>query len=218
MRRRTLVIAGSVAAALALLGTLAIVGLSERDSPASRPPLATPTTTAAESACGLPGTTGDEATGAIKSTWTDVAGWALPTSATDGPGVRTEKGPWSCYTRTPSGAVLAAYVIAMRGGGLADDWKLVIQEQTMPGPGRDVLLGSVPNFSNVTTPRGFAVAAYSPDRSTIRYGLSVNGGDYACTINVQWSDDDWRLVLGDDGSTSSGCTRGLPDEFTPWGP
>ena len=216
MRRRSVVIAGSAAALVVLVALAALVGLNRQDVPtASSPPTAAQT---AESQCGLSGTPGNEAVGASSATWTDVAGWALPTSTTDGPGVRTEKGPWSCYARTPSGAVLAAYVIAMRGGGLADDWKTVVREQTMPGPGQDVLLGSVPNFSSVTTPRGFVVAAYSPDRSTIRYGLDVNGGDYACTINVQWSDNDWRLVLGDDGSTSSGCTRGLPDEFTPWGP
>lgn len=106
----------------------------------------------------------------------------------------------------------------MRAGGLADDREAVIRQQTMPGPGQDVLLGTVPNSTSITTPRGFDVVAYSADRSTIRYRLSVNGGEYSCTADVQWSEGDWRLVLGDDGSTSSGCVRGVPDEFTPWGP
>lgn len=147
-----------------------------------------------------------------------MAGWALPVSTTDGPGVQTEHGPWSCFTRTESGAVVAGYVISMRAGGLADDWQTVVREQTMPGPGQKVLLGTVPNFSSVTTPRGFDVAAYSADTATIRYRLSVNGGEYSCTTDLKWSDNDWRLLVGDDGSTSSGCERGVPDEFTPWGP
>ena len=62
------------------------------------------------------------------------------------------------------------------------------------------------------------VAFATEDRATVRYRLLVNGGEYACTIDVQWSRDDWRLVLGTDGSTSSGCSREIPAEFTPWGP
>lgn len=131
--------------------------------------------------------------------------------------MRTDKGPWSCYTRTRSGAVLAGYVIALRIG-LADDREAVIREQTMPGPGQDVLLASVPNSSEVVTPGGFDIAAYSADASTIRYRLATGNGEFTCTTDVRWSDGDWRLVVGDDGSTSSGCVRGVPDEFTPWGP
>lgn len=155
--------------------------------------------------------------GATAVTWTDVAGRPLPTSSTDGPGIRDPRGPWSCFTRTEAGAVLAGYVIAMRIG-LADDRAAVIREQTMPGPGQDVLLATVPNSSGITVPRGFDVAAYSEDRSTIRYRLSLNDSEYTCTTDVRWSDGDWRLVVGDDGSTSSGCVRGVPTEFTPWGP
>jgi len=62
------------------------------------------------------------------------------------------------------------------------------------------------------------VAAYSPDAATVRYRLQNNGDDYSCDMDVRWSDGDWRLVLGDDGSTASGCVRGVPDTFTPWGP
>ena len=112
---------------------------------------------------------------------------------------------------------MAGYVIAMRIG-LADDRAAVIRQQTMPGPGQDVLLGTVSNSSAINIPRGFAIAAYSQDRSTIRYRISSNSVDYACTTDVRWSDGDWRLVVEDDGSTSSGCVRGVPDAFTPWGP
>lgn len=150
-----------------------------------------------------------------------MAGWSLPTSATDGPGVRTPTGVWSCFAHTQSGAVLSAYTIALLGGGLAQDWRTVVQQQTMPGPGQGVLLGSVPNTPTdmITTPRGFDIAAYTADRATVRYRLAAKGQDYACTLDVQWSGGDWRLVLADDGGTSSaGCVRGVPDTFTPWGP
>ncbi|MGI3785117.1 MAG: hypothetical protein ACRYG2_30530, partial [Janthinobacterium lividum] len=50
------------------------------------------------SACGLPGTPGEDAPGAQAATWTLVGAYSLPVSATDGPGVRTPAGPWSCFT------------------------------------------------------------------------------------------------------------------------
>lgn len=215
MRRRTAVVAGSVAAVVALAGTVAGVALTRPNGTSAAPAPVPPPFVSAESACGLRGSEGIE--GATSVTWTDVAGRPLPTSSTDGPGRRTARGSWSCYTRTEAGAILAGYVIAMRIG-LADDRAAVIREQTMPGPGQDVLLASVSNSSEVVTPRGFDVSAYSPEASTIRYRLSTAAGEFSCTTDVKWSNGDWRLVVGDDGSTSSGCERGVPDEFTPWGP
>lgn len=214
MRRRTAVVAGSAAAFVALTGTVVGVALTRPDGavPAAAPP---PFLVSAKSACGLSGSDGME--GATAATWTDVAGRPLPRSSTDGPGVSDPRGPWSCFTRTEAGAVLAGYVIAMRIE-LADDRPAVIREQTVPGPGQDVLLASVPNSSEIVTPRGFDVAAYSDDASTIRYRLSTANGEFTCTTDVKWANGDWRLVLGDDGSTSSGCVRGMPTEFTPWGP
>lgn len=145
-----------------------------------------------------------------------AGGWQLPTSTTDGPGRQTA-GPWSCFTRTESGAVLAAYVISMRAGGLADDWQAVVREQTMPGPGQNALLAAVPNTPTVTVPRGFSLAAYSPEAATVRYRLQNDGTDYTCDMDVRWFEGDWRLVVGDDGSTARGCVRGVPESFTPWG-
>lgn len=106
----------------------------------------------------------------------------------------------------------------MRIGGLADDRDAVVRQQTIPGPGQAVLLGSVANPQSIETPRGFEIAAYSPDAATIRYRLDTASGDFACTTDVRWSSGDWRLLVGDDGSTSSGCVQGVPDQFTPWGP
>lgn len=215
MRRRTVLIAGSAAAAIALVGTAVGVGLTRPEAgvPAAPPPVVP---ASVESACCLSGTP-EGAGGAVAAAWTTVAGWPLPTSTTDGPGRRSKHGVWACYTHTVSGAVLAAYVIPMQVG-LADDREAVVRQQTMPGPGQDVLLGSVDNSQTILTPRGFEVAAYSPQAATVRYRLSSAEGEVSCTTDVRWSNGDWRLVLGDDGSTSSGCVRGVPDEFTPWGP
>lgn len=215
MSRTRRIVVGTAAAAAVVLAVCVGVVVSGRNSTSAVVP---PPVLAGESACGLPGTPGDSADGATAVTWTSVAGWPLPTSKTDGPGVRDPHGSWSCYARTRSGAVLAGYVIPMLVGGLADDRAAVIRQQTIPGPGQEVLLGTVPNSQQVITPRGFYVAAYSDDVATIRYRLTTATGDFACTTDVRWTDGDWRLVLGDDGSTSSGCANGTPDQFTPWGP
>ena len=213
MRPRTLVAAGVATAALVTAGTvMALYGPARAPSVAPAP---SAPATVEISACGLPGTPGVE--GAASATWTVDADMTMPVSPTDGPGVRTQAGPWSCFAHTQSGAVLAGYVIAVRSTG-AQDWQAVVREQTMPGPGQAVLLGSVPNTGSIPAPKGFEVAAFDPSRATIRYRLSTAGGEFSCTTDVQWSAGDWRLVLLDDGSNSSGCTRGVPDAFTPWGP
>lgn len=171
-----------------------------------------------ESGCGLPGTTGDSTEGAARASWETVGAYSLPVSATDGPGRRIESGPWSCFTRTRSGAVLAGITISLRVNGVAENWQDVAREQTMPGAGQDALLSKpLPNAELVSI-RGFDISGYSPDRATIRYYLHSPAADASCTTDVQWSNNDWRLVLSDDGSTSSGCTAGAPADFTPWGP
>lgn len=213
-------VTGSAAAAVALIGTVVGVGLSRPTTSQVTPPIVPPSAPApaAESACGLRGTLDDEATGAVTARWETSGVVSLPVSSTDGPGHQIEAGPWSCYTRTPSGAVLAGITIALRADGVAENWQDVVRQQTIPGPGQDAALAGPLAEGELVSLRGFDVAAYSPDRATVRYYLHTPASDTTCTTDVQWSDDDWKLVLGDDGSTASGCQPGAPQEFTPWGP
>ncbi len=216
MRRRRLLIGGAAAVVVAGV-VIAGVTLASPDTPAP-PPVQPNASTAVLSACGLPGSAGDGAPGATAATWTPVGAYSLPVSATDGPGVQTPAGPWSCFTHTPSGAVLAGITIGMRANGVAENWQDVVRAQTMPGPGQDALLARPLPDAEVVTIRGFAIAGYSDQRATIRYYLHSPSADANCTTEVQWSNDDWRLVLTDKGSTSSGCALGAPTDFTPWGP
>ena len=142
----------------------------------------------------------------------------MPVSKTDGPGKQVAAGPWSCYTRTPSGAVLAGITIALRANGVAENWQDVARQQTIPGPGQTALLAKPLPAAEVVTVRGYTVAGYTPDRATVRYYLHTPTTDANCTADVQWSSGDWRLVLTDSGSTTSGCATGAPVDFTPWGP
>jgi hypothetical protein len=179
------------------------------------PPAAAPAR--AESACGLEGSADTE--GAKAATWQDIGGgWRLPVSATDGPGVRDPHGPWSCYARTQSGAIVAGYVIGMRAE-LADDWQAVVRAQTMPGAGQTAKLAGQPaSAPQPVSMRGFRVVAYNDTHATVGYYLHTPSLEAGCTANLIWSNGDWRVQLQEDGSSLSGCTPGVPSSFTPWGP
>jgi hypothetical protein len=107
----------------------------------------------------------------------------------------------------------------MRASGLAEDWKTVVQEQTVPGIGQAAKLRSTPpQSSEAVSVRGFTVAAYSDDRATIAYYLRTPTMEASCTADLRWFEGDWRLQLADDGGTLTGCTPGVPASFVPWGP
>lgn len=217
-RTRTLLIAaGAVAAAIVLVAVLVVVLGRGKSTTADNQPAPTKPTTTAPS-CGLPGTPGPAVTGATNVRWDTQTGYPLPISATDGPAKRDPTGPWSCYARTPSGAVLAAYTIPIRVAGVASNWQAVARQQTMPGAGQDALIAAGLHETTSTTPRGFSVAAYSPDRATIADYEHTGQGDFTCTTDVRWYQGDWRIELQSDGSTSTGCSADVPANFTPWGP
>lgn len=155
---------------------------SAEPAPSGPQPSATASTTDAgkgvDSACGLRGGSTETPSGPMKGVdWQNVDGWYLPVSRSTGPGKRTSDGPWSCYARTPSGAVLAAYTIAMRIDGVAKDWESVVTEQSVPGVGQRARLATgPPTTSEAVTPRGFKLDSYTDDAATITYYLHTQGG------------------------------------------
>lgn len=221
---RTVLVAVLALAVAIIVAGAVWVGVDRRTAAGGQAPAGTaPTpgstaaTPAAASKCGLTGTAGMPTS--VPARWENFAGWSLPISPTDGPGMRSPTGPWSCYTHTPTGAVLAGYVIAFRAEGVAENWKTVVREQTMPGAAQAVKLASTPTeVSQVVTPKGFTVAAYTDAAATISYYLHSEQLESSCTINVAWYEDDWRVQLQDDGSTASGCVQGVPASFVSWGP
>ena len=218
-RTRVLFIAGGAVAVAIVLVVVLVAGLGRGNNTTadSQPAPTKPTTTAPS--CGLPGTPGLAVTGATNVRWDTQTGYPLPISATDGPARRDPTGPWSCFTDTPSGAVLAAYVIPIRVGGVAEHWQQVAREQTMPGAGQDALLAAgVQANSQQVTIRGFNVSAFSQAKATVAFYVHSSALDLTCSTNVRWYQGDWRVELQDDGSTSTGCSQQPPEHFTPWGP
>ena len=215
-KRRVLLIAASiVAAAILVVVGVVVVGRGKSTTVGKQP--APTTTTATAPSCGLPGTPGPAVTGATNARWDTQTGYPLPISTTDGPAKRDPAGPWSCFADTPSGAVLAAYIIPLRVAGVAANWQEVARQQTMPGAGQEALLAAGLGQTTSVTPRGFSVSAFSPDRATVAEYEHTGEGDFTCTIDVRWYQGDWRVELQDDGSTSTGCVAQVPDDVHPVG-
>lgn len=177
-----------------------------------------------DSACGLTGGTTVVPTDTPRDvTWENVSGWYFPLSKSSGPGRRTENGPWSCYARTPLGAVVAAYTIPIRLGGVAKDFNGILTSQTVPGVGQDALRAKGGNTAaaDVAIPRGFLVDSFTKDEATITLYLHTPQLDAACSVHVQWfggAAGDWLLRLESNGDSYAGCIKGAPSRYVPWGP
>jgi len=143
---------------------------------------------------------------------------ALPYSATAGP--RSVDGSVARgYAHTPTGALLAAVQIGARKLlSPGDSWRQVVEQQVMPGPGRDrfVQLRSQITTDGTPDPRlgqiaGFRFIAYTPEIAVIQLATKfTNGHMQVTTGSVQWSDGDWKEVLQPDSSESP-TVQAVPD-------
>ncbi|TDD56393.1 hypothetical protein E1286_01800 [Nonomuraea terrae] len=243
--------AAAVFVALLAVPTVIVLVLPDRDSTADRPlPPAPSGSTASASAAAsaaapppMPSTSSTTGPGRCPATsgaasrtlptqppddvvWTVFHGVAEPASREHGPH-RKEGDVNRCHTRTPTGALIAAWQIATRFV-LADDWRRVVRLQVMPGPGRDAY---VAQRSRVRTDTGrtaggygqlaaFAIASYTPDVATVQLvsRFAATGHLQVNTVTVVWSGDDWRLRLQPDGSISPSlqAVTSLAG-FVPWG-
>jgi len=183
-------------------------------------------TTAYNSACGLAGGNAATPAAAPSINWQDFGITSLPISPVYGPGRRSAAATWSCFARTPTGAVLAAWTIPFRTA-VATDFAAVVRGQTLPGPEQAALLERGQARHQLTDrvePLGFKIVAYSPDAATVSFHVTQYGQDFRCAAQVQWaggSTGDWLLRLQPDGHTLSTCQRLATAEaghFVPWGP
>ena len=202
---------------------------SSEASPSKEPtpePTATadlPTDSTYDSACGLTGgLTTTPTTSAPAVEWENLNGWYLPVSAEYGPGDHSGDGAWTCYARTPMGAVIAAYTISMRVDGLASNFEDAVTRGTMPGVGQTSMLakGKTTLGTDTVVPRGFIVDRYTNDEATITFYLTTVQMETTCSIEVAWDqvDTDWKLRPNTNGQSVLGCIQGPPSRFIPWGP
>lgn len=193
-------------------------------SPTTEPTMApsptdpAPTAEGYESACGLRGGSLQMPTQEPADLkWERIDGWAYPISPSAGPGRRPADGPWSCFARTPMGAVLAAYTIDLRLA-YVDDYAAAVRQQVVPGIGQQALLEKGQQPSEVVTDtKGFVIESYSPDDAVVSLYVVHQSRSFTCSIEVQWRNGDWALRALPDGSTASGCIESVPTRYVAWG-
>ncbi|MFJ1567692.1 hypothetical protein [Streptomyces erythrochromogenes] len=149
----------------------------------------------------------------------------LPVSPSAGP-LKFDGGVWSCYSRTPLGAVLAMQAISAKMGG--PDWKAVTEKQVARGTGKDQFVARRSKQAD-STPTGapgsrgsyvgFRVLTYSKDQATAMTLMRLADGTHGvATMSVVWEDGDWKLRPTLSGSTTESITAvGGPEGFTIWG-
>lgn len=149
---------------------------------------------------------------------------ALPQSATAGPRQVTDSTA-AGYAHSPTGALMAAANLPTRKV-LAPDWRQVVDEQVMPGPGRDAYAAAREKLDHVEPApgqfgqtAGFKFVNYTPQTATIQLVQRfISGNQQATTITVVWSEGDWKLQLqpdGGDSPTAQPVTDLSP--YAPWG-
>lgn len=132
---------------------------------------------------------------------------ALPYSTADGPQI-VDGDIARCYAHNPVGALIAASQLSVRYA-VGPDVRQVLQEQVMPGPGRDAALQqtsrptSIPSGGSYGQFAGFKFVTYSPAVAVVEFvSKAPDASEVALPVTVDWSDGDWKLQLQPDGSES----------------
>lgn len=148
---------------------------------------------------------------------------ALPSSPTAGP-LQIRDGVARCYARTPVGALIAVQQIGVRAG-FGPAWESIVAEQFMPGPGRDAYARSRAAFVPDRQPgaysqtAGFKFISYSQQSAVVQIvDRATDGGLWATTWTVVWSEGTWKLQATPDGKASSEAQALTSlDGFVAWG-
>lgn len=146
---------------------------------------------------------------------------ALPVSQQAGPRAISDSTA-TRYAHTPTGALLAGAQIQYRQL-LAPNWQQVVDQQLMPGPGRDAFaqargqLGPMqPAPGELAQLAGFKVINYTPQIATIQYvSRTVAGALSMTTSTLQWDGGDWKVAL-QPGASSAQPLQTMAG-FIPWG-
>lgn len=211
--RRAYLFGSICAAALAVIGALALVGVGfhgETEAPGDA--IATASTTVVTTAAKgslvpqIPITRSptdpDWLTAAPQGlSWQRVDGVPVPFTASDGPS-RIDGAVATGYAHTPQGATIAALQIGMRLL-YSPDFARVLDMQTAISPAdrHQILTARIsqPRLdpaavqASTVAPAGFKVGAYTDDASTIYYAYPRTSGGYRIARQaVVWRDGDWR--------------------------
>ena len=214
--RRKRLLAAFVVLSVLVVSLIAL--LLSRDEPQEA---ATPRTVSTPSAEAVPAPLTTAPAGV---TWEDFQGVSLPTSRTDGPS-RIDGPVHAGYSRTPTGALLAAAQIRVRALATpgVPDLLRVVDEQFAPGPGKAAYRELISTVTDTSPPTGgytqyvgFRYLSYTPDLAVI--SLAARGGSgvlRASTATVRWLDGDWRLEKAADGQEPGQVLQDTAG-YVPW--
>ncbi|WP_411081839.1 hypothetical protein [Streptomyces sp. cmx-18-6] len=149
----------------------------------------------------------------------------VPVSATAGP-LQYNGVVWSCFARTPLGAVLALHSITSKMSG--SEWRTVADKQIASGPGKDAFVATRSKDTDESaagapgsdgTYIGFSMLTYTKDQATAMLLIRIADGKYgAATASVVWEDGDWKLRPTLKGSLTENITFvGGSEGFVLWG-
>ncbi|MFD7548342.1 hypothetical protein [Streptomyces sp. NPDC059816] len=156
--------------------------------------------------------------------WKNLGSMSVPVSELSGP--KHFNGPiWSCYAHTPMGAVMAAHSITSRIS--YPGWRELAERQMVPGKARDKFLEAraKEKDKSLSAPpedgryAGFSVLSFTKERTSLMMLLEYAEGAYfTVSVNMQWQDGDWKLILRSDGSYSPDPSIVSDDTgFIAWG-
>ena len=145
----------------------------------------------------------------VAVSWQFEGKMLIPIQAANGPATTSPNGVRSCFSHSPTGAVLAAMVAL---GQLQNPVVGVatLRSRVYPGPGRTAAIAEA--RQTPTTPSGmtgdlqfaaFKVLDYPTNatRAIIQIVADLNGKAYGgMPITMRWYHDDWYVELQDDGS------------------
>lgn len=157
--------------------------------------------------------------------WSLLNGYAVPTSATDGPALRTPAGVGYCYADTPLGSVLALSNLG-QGTGTRTELNtdgLAHSISTNTYRGELETAATAPQSETAPTGQqlaGFRVISYSRSAATVALVVRSGGstGPLAqVTVALVWDEGDWRAVPQPGASivATSGPLSSLSG-FVPW--
>jgi len=156
--------------------------------------------------------------------WELFQGVALPTSRADGP-ARTDGSVRAGFSRTPTGALLAAEQIGLRGvvdpnvAGL----RQIAEEQLVTGTGKTAWLNLLSQLKENDPPAGgyaqivgFRYLTYTPDVAVISTATRDKAGRLQVgTDTVRWVGDDWKLEKPASGLQQPQVVQDLAG-YVPW--
>ncbi|WP_416445471.1 hypothetical protein AB3K78_01285 [Leucobacter sp. HNU] len=121
----------------------------------------------------------------------------------------SDVGVWECFSRTPTGAVLAASAgVSQLSAPNPELRREVIQSRVAPGPVQDQMLASAAGSTSSSSPSmrlqvaGFRLAEYSGDKALVDVAFTADGKGKTAYLSMlvplKWDDKrgDWLFDYG----------------------